>query len=185
LSFVFSTRSFWVLHVLTGMRMRILARTFCLSLLSFSFHSAFIHSFIAFCLFHSSFLSVAFSDTDLNADHGKILLSVLFSLFRFAFPAILWLNTNSYCRRFLDSFDRPGCLPMLEWLTAPALATFQYQSASDLQTDRGHHDILRIGIPTSANRRRKVCVRTWILFVNSIIEALRDRMASETRTRSW
>jgi hypothetical protein len=89
ISFLLSTGHFGVLHVLTRMRIRILATVFCFSLLSFCFHSPFSHPFIVFCPFNSSFLSVAFADTDLNADLRKILLSVFFNVFRFAGPAIL------------------------------------------------------------------------------------------------
>jgi hypothetical protein len=93
LCFLISVLHDWVLHGLTRVRIPILAKIFCFSLLPFCFDSTFIHSFIVLGLFNSSYLSVAFSDTDLNTDLSKILLCVLFSVFRFAFPAILWLNT--------------------------------------------------------------------------------------------
>jgi hypothetical protein len=48
LSFVFSTPHFRVLHVLTRMRIRTLAKVFCFSLRSFCFHATFIHSFVVF-----------------------------------------------------------------------------------------------------------------------------------------
>jgi hypothetical protein len=60
--------------------------------LRFHFHS-FLHSLLFFQLVVSEFC--------MDADLGKILLSIRFSVFRFAFPAILLLNTNSDCRRFL------------------------------------------------------------------------------------
>jgi hypothetical protein len=55
------------LALLTRMRIRILAKIFCFSWLPFGFDSTFIHSFIVFCLFNSSFPRFACSDTDANA----------------------------------------------------------------------------------------------------------------------